>query len=99
MRCGKEGRPNEVDPETLETIGIRRFGGELGWVGSYSAHPCFCPRTREMYNFGVEFIPRPHLRIYRTDSACRLKHFRSALLPYVAMVHDFAMTEMRALIA
>lgn len=62
-------------------------------MGSYSAHPCFCPRTGEMFNFGVEFIPRPHLRIYRTDSTGRLTHFRSARLPYVAMVHDFALTE------
>ncbi|MGV0578408.1 carotenoid oxygenase family protein [Mycolicibacterium elephantis] len=87
------GPPHEIDPETLQTIGIRRFGGELHWVGSYSAHPCFCPRTGDMYNFGVEFIPRAHLRIYRTDPAGKLKHFRSARLPYVAMVHDFALTE------
>ncbi|WP_231967511.1 carotenoid oxygenase family protein [Mycobacterium sp. E136] len=87
------GPPHEIDPETLETIGVRRFGGELRWVGSYSAHPCFCPRSGEMFNFGVEFIPRPHLRIYRTDPTGRLKHFRSARLPYVAMVHDFALTE------
>lgn len=87
------GPPTELDPQTLETLGIRRFGGELRWVGSYSAHPCFCPRTGDMYNFGVEFIPRAHLRIYRTDPSGRLRHFRSARLPYVAMVHDFALTE------
>lgn len=87
------GPPHEVDPETLETIGVRRFGGELRWMGSYSAHPSFCPKSGDMFNFGVEFIPRPHLRIYRTDASGRLKHFRSAPLPYVAMVHDFAITE------
>ncbi len=46
-----------------------------------------------MFNFGVEFIPRPHLRIYRTNARGRLGHFRSVPLPYVAMVHDFAITE------
>lgn len=87
------GPPHEIDPDTLETIGVRRFGGELRWMGSYSAHPSICPRTDEMFNFGVEFIPRPHLRIYRTDPRGRLRHFRSVALPYVAMVHDFAITE------
>ena len=87
------GPPHEVDPETLETKGVRRFGGELRWMGTYSAHPCFCPSSGDMFNFGVEFVPNPHLRVYRTDRDGRLKHFRSVSLPYVAMVHDFAITE------
>lgn len=87
------GPPHEVDPDTLETLGLRRFGGELRWIGSYSAHPCFCPSSGDMFNFGVEFIPAPHLRVYRTDRLGRLKHYRSVSLPYVAMVHDFAITE------
>ncbi|MCW1959904.1 MAG: carotenoid oxygenase family protein [Mycobacterium sp.] len=87
------GPPYEVDPETLETRGLRRFGGELRWIGSYSAHPCLCPSSGDMFNFGVEFIPNPHLRVYRTDRDGRLQHYRSVSLPYVAMVHDFAITE------
>jgi all-trans-8'-apo-beta-carotenal 15,15'-oxygenase len=87
------GPPHEVDPQTLETKGLRRFGGELRWAGSYSAHPCLCPSSGDMFNFGVEFIPTPHLRVYRTDREGRLKHYRSVSLPYVAMVHDFAITE------
>lgn len=87
------GPPHELDPDTLQTRGVRRFGTELRWVGTYSAHPCFCPSSGDMYNFGVEFIPTPHLRIYRSDRAGRLSHYRSVALPYVAMVHDFAITE------
>ena len=87
------GPPYELDPGTLETLGVRRFGGELRWIGSYSAHPCLCPSSGDMFNFGVEFIPTPHLRVYRTDPRGRLKHYRSVSLPYVAMVHDFAITE------
>ncbi|ORX03361.1 carotenoid oxygenase family protein [Mycolicibacillus trivialis] len=87
------GPPHEIDPQTLETLGVRRFGGQLRWMGSYSAHPSVCSRSGEMFNFGVEFIPRPHLRIYRTDPRGRLRHFRSAPLPYTAMVHDFALTD------
>lgn len=87
------GPPHELDPVTLATRGLRRFGGELRWIGSYSAHPCLCPSSGDMFNFGVEFIPTPHLRVYRTDRTGRLKHYRSLSLPYVAMVHDFALTE------
>ncbi len=87
------GPPHEIDPETLETLGERRFGGRLRWLGAYSAHPCLCPRTGAMFNFGVEMLPRPHLRIYRTDRRGALRHFRSAQMPYPAMVHDFAITE------
>ncbi|MEZ0339047.1 carotenoid oxygenase family protein [Mycobacterium sp. pV006] len=87
------GPPHEIDPDTLETVGVRRFGGRLRWLGSYSAHPSFCPATGAMFNFGVELLPRPHLRIYHTDRTGRLRHFRSAPLPYTAMVHDFAITE------
>ena len=46
-----------------------------------------------MFNFGVEFVPTPHLRVYRTDWGGKLRHYRSVSLPYVAMVHDFAITE------
>lgn len=87
------GPPHEIDPDTLETLGVRRFGGELRWLGTYSAHPCFCPVSGAMFNFGVELVPRPHLRIYHTDRTGRLQHFRSARLPYTAMVHDFALTD------
>ncbi len=87
------GPPHEIDPDTLETLGVRRFRGELRWIGSYSAHPCFCPSSGDMFNFGVEFIPTPHLRVYRTDRRGKLGHYRSVSLPYVAMVHDFALTE------
>jgi hypothetical protein len=79
------GRPHEINPDTLETVGVRRFGGLLRWMGSYSAHPSFCPRSGDTFNFGVEFIPRPHLRIYRTNPRGTLEYFRSAPLPYVAM--------------
>ena len=87
------GPPHELDPVTLQTLGPRRFRGELRWMGSYSAHPHLCPRSGEMYNFGVELFPQPHLRMYVTSPQGRLRHLASAGLPYAAMVHDFAITE------
>jgi all-trans-8'-apo-beta-carotenal 15,15'-oxygenase len=89
------GPPHELDPTTLQTLGPRRFGGKLRWIGTYSAHPGVCPRTGEMYNFGVELCPYPHLRIYATSASGKLRHERSVRLPYTAMVHDFAITKSR----
>ena len=89
------GPPHELDPTSLATVGPRRFGGRLRWLGSYSAHPCVCPRTGKMYNFGVELFPYPHLRIYATSASGKLRQERSVRLPYAAMVHDFAMTKSR----
>lgn len=87
------GAPYEIEPDTLDTLGPRHFGGELRQAGTYSAHPSKCPRSGEMFNFGVEFIPRPHLRIYRTDPQGELRYLRSVGLPYLAMLHDFAITQ------
>ncbi len=87
------GPPHELDPTTLRTRGPNRFGGRLRWVGSYSAHPNVCPATGEMFNFGVELFPYPHLRVYATAVTGRLRHQHSVRLPYPAMVHDFAITE------
>lgn len=87
------GAPYEVDPDTLDTIGVRHFGGELRRGATFSAHPSVCPRTGDMFNFGAEFIPRPHLRIYRANPQGTLQYLRSVRLPYLAMLHDFAITE------
>ncbi|MCV6963353.1 carotenoid oxygenase family protein [Mycobacterium intermedium] len=87
------GAPYEIDPDTLDTLGVRHFGGALRKGATFSAHPCVCPRTGDMFNFGAEFIPRPHLRIYRADPQGTVQYLRSVRLPYLAMLHDFAITE------
>lgn len=87
------GAPYEIEADTLDTIGVRRFGGELRRGATFSAHPSTCPRSGDMFNFGVEFIPRPHLRVYRANPQGTLQYLRSVRLPYLAMVHDFAITE------
>lgn len=86
------GSPYEIEPDTLDTLGVRHFGGELRRMGTYSAHPSVCPRSGDMFNFGVEFIPRPELCIYRTSAQGDLRYLRSVRLPYVSMLHDFAIT-------
>lgn len=63
------GPPTEVDPDTLGTIGIHRFGGKLKWLGAFSAHPKWDPATGEMFNFGMAMLPVPKLICHRVDRA------------------------------
>ncbi|MFI6520918.1 carotenoid oxygenase family protein [Spirillospora sp. NPDC050679] len=92
--------PWELEPGTLRTLGrcdldrALEPSGPFGrWLGSpYSAHPCWDPRTAELWNFGCVYGPRPRLKIYRTRRGRPTQQVRSIRLPRRYMVHDFAMT-------
>lgn len=47
------GRPHEIDPITLETLGETTLGGIIGsgQTDSFSAHPRRCPQTETLVNF------------------------------------------------
>ena len=49
------GRPWQVDPDTLETVGEYDFDGELKGGYTYSAHPTWDPATGELFNFGIQY--------------------------------------------
>ena len=87
------GKPFALDPNTLDTLGIHDFDGKLRWMGTFSAHPKTDPSTGEVYNFGVEAFPVPHLRCYRIDRRGRMHRLRSVRLPNFSIVHDFALTQ------
>ncbi|MBJ7330948.1 MAG: carotenoid oxygenase family protein, partial [Solirubrobacteraceae bacterium] len=58
------GKPHALDPDTLETKGVYDYDGELKWLGAFSAHPKIDPLTGELFNFGIDMVPRPMLRCY-----------------------------------
>ncbi|MFD1813813.1 carotenoid oxygenase family protein [Rhodococcus gannanensis] len=87
------GRPYRLDPDTLETLGCESFGGALTRLGAFSAHPKTDPRTREVFNFGLDFFPRPMIRCYRISAASAFSEVRTFPIPRLAFVHDFALTE------
>ncbi len=90
------GRPLEIDPDSLATLGESTLEGAL--PGSFSAHPHRRASDGALINIGVR-IGRPtelDLVLLRTDgSAGRLS---SVALPYPTMVHDFALTERHAIV-
>lgn len=85
------GRPTELDPDTLETLGETDLGGAVS--RPFSAHPHRIHRTGAIYNVGTR-IGRPtelEITVLRPDGTAA----RVASLPlaFPTMIHDFALTE------
>ena len=90
------GKPWELDPATLETIGEYTYEGGLASSQPFSAHPRLDPRTGNLYNFGVFGVPKPKLHFYQIDPAGKLVANTSQYVGDYSMCHDFAITEKHA---
>jgi all-trans-8'-apo-beta-carotenal 15,15'-oxygenase len=86
------GRPWQLDPDTLDTIGEYDFDGELKASYAYSAHPTWDPATGDLFNFGIQFGPRTRLRTYRVDRQGKLHHLQAVTLPFPTLNHDCTLT-------
>ncbi|MCH6561392.1 MAG: carotenoid oxygenase family protein [Myxococcales bacterium] len=83
------GPPHQLDPETLETLGVFDFDGRLS--GPMTAHPKLDPETGEMLMFGYDMLP-PEL-VYTTVSAeGELVRSEPIQVPFPSMIHDFVTT-------
>ncbi|NLG47194.1 carotenoid oxygenase family protein [Gordonia sp. (in: high G+C Gram-positive bacteria)] len=87
------GRPHRMDAETLATYGAESFGGALKRLGAFSAHPKVDPTTGDVFNFGLDFFPRPMIRCYRLSPGGQLSGLATIPIPKLGFVHDFALTE------
>jgi all-trans-8'-apo-beta-carotenal 15,15'-oxygenase len=86
------GKPHRLDLDTLETLGEQDFGGRLGYLGAFSAHPKWDPVTGEMFNFGMDLLPTPRIRCYRVSRTGALSQLASVPMLDLAWNHDFALT-------
>ncbi|WP_026918648.1 carotenoid oxygenase family protein [Gordonia shandongensis] len=86
------GRPHLLDPSTLETHGPESFGGALKRLGAFSAHPKTDPLTGDVFNFGLDFFPRPMIRCYRLTPRGQIFGVGTVPIPKLGFVHDFALT-------
>lgn len=85
------GRPFEVDPEDLRSIGETDLGGVI--EGAFSAHPHRVAKTGYVFNIGTRIGHPRAIDVYamRPDgSAGKLAQIPIALN---TMIHDFAATE------
>jgi all-trans-8'-apo-beta-carotenal 15,15'-oxygenase len=89
------GHPHRIDPVTLETLGEDDLGGALGRRDWFSAHPKSHP-SGDVWNFGIGYGARTRARLYRCRPDGSVSREITVTLPFPAMVHDFALTERRA---
>ncbi|MEZ5501267.1 MAG: carotenoid oxygenase family protein [Halioglobus sp.] len=87
------GKPWELDPATMETVGEYSYEGGLSARQPFSAHPRLDPRTGMLYNFGVFGVPKPKLHFYKISPTGELLANTSQYIGDYAMCHDFAITE------
>ena len=93
LAFGEQGLPWELDPETLETRGEYTFGGRLGPVAPFAAHPKIDPETGELFNFGVSFAAgAPQLNLYRFATDGSLSYRKRLPLAAPSSIHDFALS-------
>jgi carotenoid cleavage dioxygenase-like enzyme len=93
LAFGEQSLPWELNPETLETVGLFNFGGTLSEASPFAAHPKFDPATGEMFNFGVFFSNvHPKLCLYCFDQKGMLRRRANYPMKYPASIHDFGLS-------
>lgn len=90
------GKPWELNPATLDTIGEYTYEGGLSSSQPFAAHSRFDPRSGTLYNFGVFGVPKPKLHFYKIDPDGKLVSNVSQYVGDYSMCHDFAITDKHA---
>ena len=90
----EDGRPMEMNPRTLETLGEYDFGGKLR-SQTMTAHVRIDPDTRTMYFYGYEAggLATRDFAYCVVDAAGELVREQWFEAPYAAMMHDFVVTK------
>ena len=81
--------PTQMNPATLETVGLYDFGGRLS--GPMTAHPKLDPESGEMLFFGYSPFP-PYLQYHVADRSGALVRSEVIDVAWPSMIHDFAIT-------
>ncbi|KAG7410280.1 Lignostilbene-alpha,beta-dioxygenase isozyme I [Fusarium oxysporum f. sp. raphani] len=90
----EDSPPYALDPDTLETLGLYDFNGQLPSL-TFTAHPKFDPETREMICFGYEAKGGGTLDVcyYSFNAEEKLTELAWMLAPACGMIHDFGVTK------
>lgn len=84
------GKPTEISPEDLSTIGETDLGVVKGF---FSAHPHRVASRKATYNFGLEYGRKTKLHLYELPDAGAARHLGAIELAGPPMLHDFIATD------
>ncbi len=84
------GPPYELDPSTLDTIGLYDFNGKL--QSAMTAHPKVDPETGELLFFGYGPFP-PYVRYAVASADGAMTRSEEIHVPVPTMMHDFIVTQ------
>ncbi len=98
LMAKEDGRPYQINPHTLDTIGSHDFGGQMK-SATMTAHVRVDAHTGEMFFYGYEADGLASKKVAyciadRNGALIREQWFD---VPYCAMMHDFVITENYAL--
>lgn len=97
------GRPFEVDPATLRTVGEYTYDGELKKSNVFSAHGHFHGPTGHWINFGTGSMgfgrsgPKLCFNIFRVDTAGTMVAKGQVPVGHFPFAHDFAVSGRHAI--
>ncbi|KAM6504578.1 hypothetical protein FSOLCH5_015320 [Fusarium solani] len=94
LACKEDSPPYAMDPETLETLGVETFNGQLK-SETFTAHPKIDAVSGELIGFGYE------AKGLATTDICYFSIKPDGVIseelwfkqPQLSMIHDFAVTE------
>ncbi len=94
LMAKEDGRPYQVNPDSLETVGSWDYDGKLKSL-TMTAHPRIDPETGEMFFYGYEAdgFCSETIAYCIADKHGKLiseQHFKA---PYASLLHDFVITE------
>jgi len=85
------GKPYELDPRDLSTLGESLLGGVL--VGPFSAHAHRVPQRRATYNFGLGHGRSTQVDAYELADEGPARRLATFSVDGVRVLHDFVATE------
>lgn len=103
LALNEGGRPWELKPDSLDTVGEYTYDGALGKSNVFSAHGKVHQRTGDYINFGAGISgiglrgPQACLNLYRIDANGQMTAKNAIPLDSFPFCHDFALTDKYAI--
>ncbi|KAF2801522.1 carotenoid oxygenase [Mytilinidion resinicola] len=92
LACKEDSPPYSLDPETLETIGLEGFDGQLPCL-TFTAHPKLDGDELLCFGYEAKGDGTPDVCYFTIDSTGKFTETVWLVAPIVAMIHDFAITK------